>query len=158
MSERRLGIDRRLRHLIPEPLARLTTERRDNERRDSPRVSHRFWVYSDGEAAGLSQVYEGTLGLGGVTFWTPFPPSSPRVEIGLRIYSWPEEFKAIGHVVREMRDDGMVQVHVTFDELPIAQELALARYLARCVRAGLTAYFTGIVETPRSIAHAPSGE
>lgn len=157
MSDRRSGSDRRLRDLVPEPLSRLNTDRRDNERRDSPRVSHRFWVSTQGEAAGLSQVYEGHLGLGGVTFWTPFPPSSEKVEIGLRIYSWPDEFKATGHVVREHRDDGMVQVHVTFDELPIQQELALARYLARSMRAGLTEYFTG-VETPRSIAHAPSGE
>lgn len=145
MSDRRSGIDRRLRDLIPEPLTRVK-DRRDNERRDSPRVSMRFWIRSLEPASGLPHAYEGQLGLGGVTFWTPYPPASPTVEVGLRIYSWPDEFNARGRVVREQIDENMTQVHVVFDELPIQQELALARYLARCVRSGLTNFFTGTVK------------
>ena len=158
MSDRRAGNERRLRHLVPEPLARVRADRRDHERRDSPRVAHRFWVRSLDADAGLSQVYEGDLGLGGVTFWTPYPPSSQTVEVGLRIFSWDDEFKATGRVVREYRDDGMAQVHVIFDELPIQQELALARYLARTVRAEVTRYFTGSIDKTREIAHTPAGE
>ena len=101
--DRRDGIDRRQRSLIEESLERLD-ERRNDERRDSPRLYLRMWV-ADPLEGGVPQVFDGEVGLGGASWATRYPPLGKNVEVRFRIPELDDEVFAPASVIRTT-DDG----------------------------------------------------
>ena len=127
----RRAMERRLLGLVPESIER-KTERRGEERRSSPRAPRRLWVVDSNEG-GIPKVFEGEIGLGGASWNTAFPPMSEYFEVRFRVPDHEEEVKLAAKLARivPMGDDNRVQV--TFTDLPLRHELAMARYLDDCV-------------------------
>lgn len=98
------------------------------DRRDSKRVPVRLLVRDLG-VGGSFEERSGNLALGGVYFTEGHPPVGNRVEVRFRIPGSDEELRATGRVLRITRGGGAFGAHVRFEELPLAQELALARWL-----------------------------
>jgi len=111
-----------------ETLERKNSDRRAEERRDSPRVPHRIWVKDPAES-GLFHVFDGEVGLGGASWATPWPPLSDHIEVRFRIPDLEAELCAGARVVRTSPEDGDLKVQVEFKPMGLKQELALARYL-----------------------------
>lgn len=127
VSGDRRELERRRHTGVPEPLQR-RSERRDEQRRSSPRVPQRLWV-SDPREGGVPQVYEGEISLWGASWWARYPPMSGELEVRFRIPHHPYELTARARVVREdtLGDDTKVQVE--FTDVELEEQLALARYL-----------------------------
>jgi hypothetical protein len=127
----RRAMERRAMGLVPEAIER-KSERREEERRSSPRVPRRLWVVDSNEA-GVPKVFEGEVGLGGASWNTAFPPLSEHFEVRFRVPDHDEEVKLPARLARvvAMGDDNRVQV--VFTDLPLRHELAIARYLDDCV-------------------------
>jgi hypothetical protein len=98
------------------------------DRRDSDRVAIHLLV-RDAAIGGSFEPYRGNLGLGGVYFDALHPPVGQRVEVRFLIPGEHEEIRAVGEVLRISRDGPRFGTHVKFVDLPLAQELAIARYL-----------------------------
>ncbi len=124
----RRGPDRRSLGLVPEPIERVRADRRDEERRTSPRVPRRLWIV-DSLEGGVPRVFEGEIGLGGASFNTAFPPLSEELEIRFRVPDHDEEVKIPAKIcwVQPIGEDN--HVHVKFTDVPLKHELAIARYL-----------------------------
>jgi len=122
MADRRTGSDRRARHLIPEPIERKAS-RRQGDRRDSPRLAATLEL-DDGTGRTAAK---GELGLGGASFTTVRPPAGDKVILRYALGETVLEAKA--KVVRREVHGQETTVHVTFGELPLEVELALARWL-----------------------------
>ena len=127
----RRGEERRTLGLVPEPIER-SRERRDEERRDSPRVPRRLWVV-DAHEGGVPKVFDGEVGLGGASWNTAFPPLSETFEVRFRVPEYEEEMKLPAKLSRVVAQGNDNRVQVTFTDLPLRHELALARYLDDCV-------------------------
>lgn len=123
---RRLGVDRRYRGLLAEPLER-HSERREEERRDSPRVRHALTVKDafDGER----QAFDSELSLGGASWKVDSAPSTHTVEVRFALAGDPDEFVAPARVVRTLPEGNGLRVHAVFEGLEVARELKLAKYL-----------------------------
>jgi hypothetical protein len=127
----RRALERRTLGLVPEPIER-KSDRRDEERRDSPRVPRRLWVVDSNEG-GVPKVFDGEVGLGGASWNTAFPPMSEYFEVRFRVPEYEEEVKLPAKVCRVVTQGEDNRVQVVFTDLPLRHELALARYLDDCV-------------------------
>jgi hypothetical protein len=120
--------ERRTDWRVFESLERKDSDRRAEERRDSPRVPHRIWVKDPAES-GLFHVFDGEVSLGGASWTTPWPPLSDHIEVRFRIPDLEDELCAKAHVIRTSPEDGDLKVQVAFKGMKLKQELAFARYL-----------------------------
>jgi len=127
MNDRRKPEDRRRRDLIPEALERSRGERRQAERRDSPRLPARFLV-SDGRGGGVE--VEGDLGLGGASWESAAPPRSDTLELACTL---PEDGVVVArmHIVRREARGQRTRLHANFAGMNVETELRLARWLDR---------------------------
>ncbi len=130
LSDRR-EMERRALGLVPEAIER-KSERREEDRRASPRVPLRLWVVNSDEG-GVPNVFEGEVGLGGASWNTEFPPRSESFEVCFRVPEHEEELKLPAKLARIVPMGSDNRVRVVFTDLPLRHELALARYLDDCV-------------------------
>ena len=126
----RRGPERRTLGLVPEPIER-KSDRREEERRVSPRVPRRLWVV-DPEEGGVPKVFEGEVGLGGASWSTAFPPLAKEVEVRFRVPEHDEEVKVPATIARIQLAGEDMRVQVVFTDLPLKHELAIAKYLDDC--------------------------
>ncbi len=103
------------------------------DRRDSPRVPIRILV-RELAVGGSFEERDGNLGLGGVFYSGSHPPQGTHVEIRLLLPGARGQVPAVGEIVRVSRERGVFGAHVQFLELPVASELAIARFLERATR------------------------
>ena len=124
MSDRRTG-PRRTRHLVPEPLTR-RSDRRGDERRDSPRVEIALDVREPGKK---SRSVLGDLSLGGASFVTTAPPLGDGLELMFTIPTFAGPIIASAAVVARQGAKKGTQVSVVFTDLEVEAELAIAQWL-----------------------------
>lgn len=103
-------------------------ERAEIDRRDSHRVPIRLLV-RDVALGGSFEPFLGNLGIGGVYFEALHPPAGSRVELRFIVPGAGEELEVAGEVVRVSREGARFGAHVKFVDIPVAEELAIARYL-----------------------------
>lgn len=96
------------------------------ERRDSARIPVRLLV-REPALGGSFEEREGNLSIGGVLYWALHPPVGGRVEVRFFIPAFKREVRAVGEVLRVTRDGGRFGTHVRFLDLPIEEEMTLAR-------------------------------
>jgi hypothetical protein len=123
MAERRVT-NRRTRNLVPEPLTR-KKERREEERRDSPRIEVALDVREPGKA-GRSCV--GNLSIGGASFVTAEPMTGDTVELMFSIPTYVGPIVAKAVVVGRQTFGQRQQVNVVFVDLDVEIELAIAQW------------------------------
>lgn len=129
MSERRTPKDRRAPEAkVEEPLERKSSERRREDRRDSPRVPMKFLVRDVKDDTGWHE-REGDLSLGGIYWRGKYPAMGSDVEVRFRLPGVPREIRARGEILRVVQQTGSIDFHVRFTELDVSAELAVARYL-----------------------------
>jgi hypothetical protein len=104
------------------------TGREHDDRRDSERIPIHLLV-RDAALGGSFEAHEGNLGLGGVFFGGLHPPSGNRLEVRFLIPGTKQEVEAVGEVLRVSRDGQRFGAHVKFVDMPLASELAIARFL-----------------------------
>lgn len=122
--ERRTGLDRRLRALVPEPLTR-KSERRGSERRDWPRRDVALDVREPGQKA---RACVGDLSVGGASFITTAPPLGDVVELLFTIPTYVGPIDATAVVVGRRGTEKGTQVSVVFTDLEVEAELAIAQW------------------------------
>jgi hypothetical protein len=122
--ERRTGLDRRLRALVPEPLTR-KSERRGSERRDWPRRDVALDVREPGQKA---RACVGDLSVGGASFVTTAPPLGDVVELLFSIPTYVGPIDATAVVVGRRGTEKGTQVSVVFTDLEVEAELAIAQW------------------------------
>ncbi|MBX5481331.1 MAG: PilZ domain-containing protein [Myxococcaceae bacterium] len=127
MSERRQTDRRRSANTPEEKISRIR-ERRQGDRRDSPRYPMTFLVRDSGED-NLWEEREGDLSLGGIHWRGKTPPKGKAVDVRFRLPGVPREIRAQGEIIRLQDLDGGIHFHVRFTELDVKDELAIARYL-----------------------------
>ena len=123
MTERRAK-SRRTRALIPEPLTR-KRERREDERRDSPRKDIALDVREPGRK---SRSCTGDLSVGGASFITTAPPAGDTVELLFTIPTYAGPIIASAVVVARRGLPKGTQVSVVFIDLDVEAELAIAQW------------------------------
>lgn len=123
--ERRAGVERRARHLIPEGLER-KAERRESERRDSPRRAVAMDVREPGCRA---RSCVGDLSVDGAAFVTLAPPTGDEVELLVSIPTYVGPIMARAQVVGRRPAARGVQVSVAFTDLDVEAQLAIAQWL-----------------------------
>jgi hypothetical protein len=96
------------------------------ERRDSARIPVRLLV-REPALGGSYEEREGNLSIGGVLYWALHPPVGGRVEVRFFIPAFRREVRAVGEVLRVTREGGRFGTHVRFVDLPIEEEMTLAR-------------------------------
>ena len=105
------------------------TERKKNdERRDSPRVPMHFLLHDVAEGGSWVE-REGDLSLGGIYWKGKTAPHGTEVEVRFRLSGIPREIKAKGEIIRVMDKGQNIDFHVRFVELDVESELAIARFL-----------------------------
>ncbi len=100
------------------------------ERRDSERVPVQLLVRDLG-TGGSFEAREGNLALGGVYFEALHPPVGGRVELRFILPGVQDEVRAVGEVLRVSRDGARFGAHVKFSDIPLEDELAIARFLEK---------------------------
>ena len=123
MTERRART-RRTRALVPEPLTR-KRERREDERRDSPRKEIALDVREPGHRA---RSCTGDLSIGGAAFVTTAPPAGDSVELLFTIPTFTGPIIASAVVVARRGLATGTQVSVVFVDLDVEAELAIAQW------------------------------
>ena len=123
MTERRAQT-RRTRALVPEPLTR-KRERREDERRDSPRKEIALDVREPGHKA---RSCTGDLSIGGAAFVTTAPPAGDSVELLFTIPTFTGPIIASAVVVARRGLSTGTQVSVVFVDLDVEAELAIAQW------------------------------
>ena len=123
MTDRRAR-NRRTRALIPEPLTR-KRERREDERRDSPRKEIALDVREPGRKA---RSCIGDLSIGGAAFVTTAPPAGDSVELLFTIPTFTGPIIASAVVVARRGLPMGTQVSVVFVDLDVEAELAIAQW------------------------------
>jgi len=123
MTDRRTQ-NRRNRALIPEALTR-KSERRGDERRDSPRREIALDVREPGRK---SRSCTGDLSIGGASFITTAPPAGDSVELLFAIPTYAGPIIASAVVVARKGLSKGTQVSVVFTDLDIEAELAIAQW------------------------------
>ena len=126
-SERRGPSARRAQNLIDESVDP-RSDRRDEERRESPRASGRFWV-RDPAHGGVAEVYDGDLSLHGASFVAMHPPHGTTLEVGMWLPGQPSQLQASARVIHRARLAGATAVQVRFEQVNAAFSSALALYL-----------------------------
>lgn len=99
-----------------------------DDRRDSVRVPIRLMV-RDPNLGGSFEERSGNLALGGVYFTEGYPPVGNRLEVRFLLPGTREEVRACGEVLRVTRDGADFGTHLRFEDMPLADELAIARFL-----------------------------
>jgi len=102
----------------------------EEDRRDSKRVPVRMLV-RDLTVGGSFEEQPGNLGLGGVYFTKGHPPPGNQVELRVLLPGTRSEIRATGEIVQVSQEAGGFGAHVRFADLPLEDELALARFLDR---------------------------
>lgn len=125
MPERRTGLDRRRRHLVPEALER-KKERRISERRDFPRRTVALDVREPGKK---SRSCIGNLSPEGAAFVTTTPPEGDVVELMVSIPTYVGPIVTRGHVVGRTRLENGVLVSLVFPDIDVEAQLAIAQWL-----------------------------
>lgn len=127
--DRRSRKDRRGPVRLDVPVERkATAPRRREDRRDSPRVPRIIHV----RELGTSGEYEkapGDLAIGGVRWRSDHYPTSRRVQLSVRVPGYARAVVATAHIVRVEILDDELQLHATFDEIDVKDELAVARFI-----------------------------
>ena len=127
MSERRNTERRRSANTPEEKISRLS-ERRQGDRRDSPRYPMTFLVRDAGEDHHWEE-REGDLSIGGIYWRGKTPPKRHTVDVRFRLPGVPKEIRAQGEIIRLQDVDRGINFHVRFTELEVKDELAIAKYL-----------------------------
>lgn len=97
------------------------------DRRDSPRVPMKLRVRP--LSGGDFVEYDGDLSVGGALFHSPSAVEGDRFELKFQLPGSAQELTCQAEVLR-VRDAGDTRrVHLKFAELPIEQELAIAKYI-----------------------------
>ncbi len=109
-------------------VADLAERDREADRRESERIPIHLLV-RDAALGGSFEPYEGNLGLGGVFFGGPHPPTGSRIELRFLIPGTKHEVEATGEVLRVSLEGARFGAHVKFVDMPLASELAIARFL-----------------------------
>lgn len=116
------------------------TERRQNDRRDSPRYPMSFLVRYEGSGEtgddGQWEEREGDLSIGGIHWKGKTAPVGKLVDVRFRLPGVPKELRAQGEIIRLSEENGDVSIHVRFTELDVQSELAIAKYLDELIAAG----------------------
>lgn len=99
-----------------------------DDRRESQRVPIQLMV-RDAVLGGSFEERRGNLALGGVYFSEGHPPHGNQVEIRFVIPGTLMEVQASGEILRLSQDNGGFGAHVKFRDLPLENELAIARFL-----------------------------
>ncbi len=128
-NERRARTERRAQKLIDESVE-VRRDRRDDERRDSPRVAGRFWV-RDPSHGGISEVFDGDVSFQGAAFLVMHPPHGEVLEFGMWVPGAPGELRTRGRVVQRARRAGATSVHLRFEAMPVDFAIALSEHLRR---------------------------
>ncbi|MFL5319600.1 MAG: PilZ domain-containing protein [Myxococcaceae bacterium] len=128
MPERRTPKDRRGDEKVGEPLERTSADRRNEDRRDSPRVPMKFLVRDVRDDSGWHE-REGDLSIGGLYWKGKYPAMGSDVEVRFRLPGVPREIRAYGEIIRVVQKSGSIDFHVRFTELDIPSELAIAKFL-----------------------------
>lgn len=123
MTDRRTQ-SRRVRSLIPEPLTR-KRDRRDEERRDSPRQEIALDMREPGRK---SRSCMGDLSVGGASFVTTAPPEGDAVELLFSVPTYTGPIMASAVVVARKGETKGTQVSVVFTDLDVEAELAIAQW------------------------------
>jgi hypothetical protein len=105
-----------------------TSKEKDDERRDSPRVSMQFLLRDVAEGGSYVE-REGDLSIGGIYWRGKYPPHGTDVEVRFRLAGVPKEIRAKGEIIRVMDRGNNIDFHVRFVELDVAAELAIARHI-----------------------------
>jgi hypothetical protein len=126
-SERRGPSSRRGQNLIDAGVEK-RSDRRDRERRDSPRALGRFWV-RDPSHGGISEVYDGDLSLNGASFVAMHPPHGTTLEVGMWLPGQSRQLHTTARVIHRGRLAGATTVQVRFEQMSPAFSAALALYL-----------------------------
>lgn len=105
----------------------------DADRRDSVRIPIRLMV-REAALGGSFEERPGNLSLGGVYFTEGHPPFGTRVELRFVLPEERVEVQAQGEILRVSREAGAFGAHVRFHDLPLASELAIARFLDKSWR------------------------
>ena len=112
---------------LSDPIDR-KSERRNDDRRDSPRVPMKFLLRDLKDDTGWHE-REGDISLGGISWRGKYPAMGHDVEVRFRLPGTPREIRASGEIIRVVQQTGSIDFHVRFTELDIRAELAIARFL-----------------------------
>jgi len=126
-NERRGPSARRAQNLIDETVEP-RSDRRGDERRDSPRAAGRFWV-RDPSHGGVSEVFDGDLSLHGASFIAMHPPHGTTLEVGMWLPGQMKQLQVTARVIHRARLAGATAVQVRFEQMNPAFSAALALYL-----------------------------
>lgn len=97
------------------------------DRRDSPRVPMKLRVRP--LAGGDFVEHDGDISIGGALFHAPEAKEGERFELRFQLPGAAQELSCQGEVLRVREAGEGRRVHLKFVELPIDQELAIARYI-----------------------------
>jgi len=98
------------------------------DRRDSARLPLRIMV-REVELGGSFEERPGDLSLSGVYYTQGHPPQGSRVELRFLLPGRRVEVRAGGEILSVTRGADRYGAHVRFVDLPLEDELAIARYL-----------------------------
>lgn len=124
MTTERRRTDRRARDLVPEPLTR-RSERRGDERRDSPRKEVAFDIREPGRR---SRSVQGELSLGGASFVTGAPPLGDTLELMFSVPTFVGPIITSGTVIARKGVERGTALSVVFTDLDVEAELAIAEW------------------------------
>lgn len=128
-SDRRTRKDRRGPIRVEDRIERKAgPPRRREDRRDSPRVPRIIHVRELGEDGEFEKA-PGDVAVGGVRWRSDHYPSSRQVELTLRIPGYARPVTATARIVRVELLDDELQLHATFEEIDVKDELAIARFI-----------------------------
>ncbi len=116
------------------------TDRRQDDRRDSPRYPMSFLVRyaasGDAGSDGHWEEREGDLSIGGIHWKGKTPPLGKQVDVRFRLPGVSKELRAQGEIIRLSEEGGDISFHVRFTDLDVQSELAIAKYLDELIAAG----------------------
>ncbi len=132
MGERRSGGERRTGEMpaVGAPVKeRGKRDRREGDRRDSPRVPLKLWV-RDPAVGGSFSERDGDIGAGGLYFVDNHPPVGSTIEVRFTLPNAEGEIRCSGELLSvEPADRGRYGARLRFVGLTVPQELAVARFL-----------------------------
>jgi hypothetical protein len=103
-------------------------ERRDSERRESPRLPIKVMVKNTQSQQFVSM--EGDISVGGMSFTDTLPFEGKTIAMKFRLPGRDTDVQVQGAVVQvRQQTGGKYSVHVRFDGLDIETELAIARFI-----------------------------
>jgi PilZ domain len=123
--ERRNDSNRRHQRLVDVPLSR-KRDRRDEERRNSPRKEVAFDVREPKKKARSCQ---GDVSVEGASYITTAPPLGDVVQLMLTIPTYAGPMVAQGRVVARKGVPNGTQISITFTDIDIEAQLALASWI-----------------------------